>query len=111
LGFGVGFALGFAAAFGRCAFNVFDAPRCDALAAGRLLAAAAGLAAFAGLLLAAGFALALRVAERGVLRAAVLDGFLSVFFCVFLDIRLPLVAFDGSIIRLLQAMSWQARIA
>jgi hypothetical protein len=109
----VGLALAgdFAAAFGRCAFNVFDAPRCDALAAGRFPAAAAGLAAFAGLLLAAGFALAFRGAERGVLRAAVLDGFLSVFFCVFFYVRLPLVAFDGSIIRLLQAMSWQARIA
>jgi hypothetical protein len=87
-------ALGVAAAFGRSAFNALDAPRCDALA---------------GFFFAAGFAADPLDAARAGLAVA-LEAFLSVFFCVFLDIRLPFVAFDGSIIRLLQAMSWQARI-
>jgi hypothetical protein len=47
---------------------------------------------------------------RTALPADVLEDFLSVFLRVFLDIRLPFVAFDGSIISLFQAMSWQARI-
>ena len=45
------------------------------------------------------------------LTVGIFGDFFSVFLRVFLDIRLPFVAFDGSIIRLLQAMSWQARIA
>jgi hypothetical protein len=109
--------------FGRAVdFNVLDGFGCDALAAAVLVSAFAplltGLAALATLtavradLPAAGvrfFAAAalLEPADRAraVLAAGALEVFLSVFFCVFLDIRLPFVAFDGSIIRLFQAVS------
>jgi hypothetical protein len=73
------------------------------------LAAAALLAGFARFF-AAGFLVDAADRAGGALPDAVLEDFLSVFFRVFLDIRLPFVAFDGSIIRLSQAMSWQARI-
>jgi hypothetical protein len=76
-----------------------------------LLAVRAGLFADAERFLAAGFLADAVDRALVALPAGVLGDFLTVFFCVFLDIRLPFVAFDGSIIRLLQAMSWQARIA
>jgi hypothetical protein len=66
----------------------------------------AGIARF----LAAGFLVDVAEPARAALPADVLDDFLSVFLRVFLDIRLPFVAFDGSIIGLFQVMSWRARI-
>jgi hypothetical protein len=90
---GLAVALGFAATFGRCDFNGSDAPRCDVLAAPRT-----GLAAFAGRFFAAGLLAAVLDPARAGAAAAALEGVLSFFFCVFLDIRLPFVAFGGSII-------------
>jgi hypothetical protein len=62
-------------------------------------------------------AAALRVFEGGVfadvidwVRAAFLGAALGDFLRVFLDIRLPFVAFGGSTMGVLRALSWQAGI-
>jgi hypothetical protein len=88
--------------FGAGNFNVFDGALCDALGE----APAVGLLAFAAVFLAAG----LRAFAGGVFddvfdraRVAFPIGVLEDFLRVFLDIRLPFVAFSGSTIRTLAA--------
>jgi hypothetical protein len=83
-------------------FNVFEGALCDALGE----ALAVGLLVFATVFLAAG----LRAFAGGVFddvfdraRVAFPIGVLEDFLRVFLDIRLPFVAFSGSTIRILAA--------
>jgi hypothetical protein len=90
-------------------FNAFDAALCDAPATvfrGCLLTFLPDL-----------FAVTSRVFEAGVFadvfdwaRAAFLGAALGDFLRVFLDIRLPFVAFGGSTMGVLRALSWQAGI-
>jgi hypothetical protein len=107
LGFaGVEIAVLRLAAAGRAAealpagFNGFDGNWCDAFAvavADRLLGVRAGFFTAAKRFLAAGVLLDVA--------AAFPEDVFGDFLRVFLDIRLPFVAFGGSIIRLLQAVS------
>jgi hypothetical protein len=90
-------------------FNFFEGALCDAFAAAFPGFLAARLADF--------FAVALRVFAAGFLvdafdgaRVAFPERDLGDFLRVFLDIRLPFVAFGGSTIRVLRALSWQAGI-
>ncbi len=109
-------AVAFAAAVARGAaaarpggFNGFD----GALGAAFGVALPAGLPAFLpGLPDAAlrTFAAGVLTAATDLVRAAFPAGDLGDFLRVFLDIRLPFVAFGGSIIRVLRVVSWQARI-
>ncbi|WP_366145881.1 hypothetical protein [Bradyrhizobium sp.] len=86
-------AFDLAAVLDGCDFNGLDAPWCDALAAERFPMLPDDLAA----------TFLDRAPEAR--PTVALEGFLEVFFWVFLDIRLPFVAFDRSIIRVLQEVS------
>jgi hypothetical protein len=100
--FGDAFAVVFGAAFPSCFLAVFLAVLAGLpTAALRLLVAA---------VLADAVDLALIAFPEAVFPAEALEAVLEDFLRVFLDIRLPFVAFGGSIIRVLRVVPGHARI-
>ena len=107
-----GVVLDFSGAFGPVDFNAFEGAFCDAFRVALAAFVAGFLAdslALAGAALArCGFADFADCAREAALRGDAFGGFLGDFLRVFLDIRLPFVAFGGSIMGLLRVMSSKA---